>query len=316
MAVDRSQNRHVLAGALIVLIMVALPVLVLFVPDLIRRLTSSAEIFVVMPEAGILEKSTPVWIAGREVGKVREVHLRSSDVDSMERVAIRMSIPEKYLTHIRQDSEVRLTSARLIGEPVLDILPGSPGAPPIREGDTLHVRTSGTLPDVIASMLGLTESFQQFFVEMQKLKELASPARAQQLERLNRSFGAAMAEFRTLVVTLRSSPINTLTDPEFKQILSSLQARSGQLTEALRLASQRAAAARSDMEPALTRMMARGDTIQAVLADIQARIDAGGGGLLIRAQTDTAIIKALHEAQAQLDSLIAESKSNPLRFWF
>ena len=58
------------------------------------------------------------------------------------------------------------------------------------------------------------------------------------------------------------------------------------------------------------------DTIRAILTDIQARIDAGGGGLLIRAQTDTAIIKAFHEAQVQLDSLIAETKRNPSRFWF
>jgi ABC-type transporter Mla subunit MlaD len=317
MAVDRSQNRHVVIGVLILIAMVALPVLILFVPDWIRRLSSSAEIVVVMPEAGVLEKAAPVWIAGREVGTVMHVELRPGNVDSTERVAVRMSIPRKYLTHVRKDSQVRVTSASLIGKPVLDILPGSPGVPEVQDNDTLHVRTAGTLTGILESTFALNKAFADFFVDLKKLEGLSAPAaRQQQIQRMNRSLTSAMTQFRTLVVSLQSSPINTLSDPEFKRMLASLQTRSTQLSTALRGASQRASKAQSNMQPTLERMTARGDTIRAVIADIQARIEAGGGGLLIRAQTDTAIMKAFHEAQEQLDSLIAETKRQPSRFWF
>lgn len=316
MAVDRSQNRHVVIGTVIVLLLITLPVLVLFVPDLIRRFTKAAELVVVMPESGVLEPGSPVWIAGKEVGTVLQVQLRSSAVDSTERVAVLMRIPHKHLSLIRTDSEVRITSARLIGEPVLDILPGTPGTPEVEDGDTLRVRMRGTLAGVIASTFALTESFEVFFEDLEALEDLPTPQQSRQMQQMNRNLKAAMSEFRTVVASLRTSPINTLSDPEFKRTLASLQARSGQLTEALRGAAQRAGRARNEMEPALARMTARGDTIQAILADIQGRIEAGGGGLLIRAQTDTAIVKALHEAQVQLDSLIAETTRNPLRFWF
>lgn len=320
MAVDRSQNRHVVIGVIILFAMVALPVLVLFVPDFIRRFTSSAEIVVVMPEAGVLEKAAPVWIAGREVGSVMHVELRPGNVDSTERVAVRMSIPRKYLTHVRKDSQVRVTSASLIGKPVLDILPGSPGAPVVQDNDTLHIRTAGTLTGILESTFALNRTFEQFFADLRELQALGSDARERELavlnRRMKRNLTAATTEFRTLMVALRGSPIKTFSDPEFKRTLASLQTRSTQLAEALRGAAERAGKAQSDMQPALTRMTARGDTIRAILTDIQTRIDAGGGGLLIRAQTDTAIIKAFHEAQVQLDSLIAETKRNPSRFWF
>jgi hypothetical protein len=52
------------------------------------------------------------------------------------------------------------------------------------------------------------------------------------------------------------------------------------------------------------------------IASLQEAVNSGGGGLLVRAQKDSAIIKGLHRARNQLDSLIAETKSNPLRFWF
>lgn len=316
MAVDRSQNRHVWIGVAILIVLIVLPVLVLFVPDLIRRFSNATEIVVVMPQAGILEKNAPVWIAGKQVGSVLEVHLRSSAVDSMERVAVLMRIPDKYLSHVRKDSEVRITSARVIGAPVLDILPGTPGTPEVQQGDTLHVRTAGTLDGVISSLFVVNEAFGTFFEDLEKFEDLTTPERARQMETMKKRLTNAMSEFRTLVTSLQSSPINTLSDPEFKRTIASLRTRSSQLTEAFRGAAARAGRAKSEMQPTLARMTARGDTIQAVLADIQARIDAGGGGLLIRAQKDTAIVKALHDAQVQLDSLIVESKRNPLRFWF
>jgi capsule polysaccharide export protein KpsE/RkpR len=105
-------------------------------------------------------------------------------------------------------------------------------------------------------------------------------------------------------------------DPEFKRMVGNLSALIGDLRTSFTRAAERASAAQSEAEPALRRLAARADTINAQIAQLQTAIAAGGGGLLVRAQTDSAIVKALHGAQLQMDSLIAETKRNPLRFWF
>jgi len=316
MAVDRSQNRHVVIGVLIVLAALVLPVLVVFVPNLLRLFTPSIDLVAVMSQAGTLAKGSPVWIAGHEVGVVTSIGLRPAGRDSIERIAVKLSVPRKYSSHIRKDSEVVLSSSRLVGAPALDILPGSPAAPPVQDGDTLFTRGAGGLEDIINSTLVLSENFGKLFNDLESIKDVGSHTRDQQLERLSANFTRTSTEFARLMHSLETSPINMLSDPEFKRTINSLSARGRELSQAFGAAAERARRARSEAEPALRRLAARGDTISKVLADIQARIDEGGGGLLMRARTDTAIVKALHEAQEQLDSLVAESKRNPLRFWF
>ncbi|MGQ0560395.1 MAG: MlaD family protein [Gemmatimonadota bacterium] len=316
MPAEHSQKRRVRIGSLIAAVVVGLALLVFFMPDLFRKLEPSIEVVAVMERAPALEKASPVWVAGHEVGTVLSVQLRPAGVDSTERVAVRMSIPREFAAHVRSDSEVRVTSRRLIGEPVLDILPGSPTAPPIRSGDTLRVRSAGSIEGVLDRTFAVSDAFEKLFRDMESIERIPSEAREEQLRRLNRSFAAASAEFRDLLEILRSSPMNTLSQPEFRQALASLQARATELSNALRTTAERARRAQSEAQPHLRRLAARTDTIRAVLARVQANVAAGGGGLLLRAQRDSAISKALHEAQVQLDSLVAETRRNPLRFWF
>ena len=316
MAVDRSQNRHVLIGVIILIAAVALPIAVIFVPDLLRLFTPSIDLVAVMRQAGPLAKGSPVWIAGHQVGVVTAVGLRPAGRDSIERIAVNLSVPRKYTEHIRKDSEVVLTSSRLVGAPALDILPGSPNGAPIEDGDTLYTRSTGGLEDVLNSTLVLSENFGNLFTQLESIRDVGSNMRDQHLQRLSANFTRTSAEFAQLMRTLESSPLLTLSDPEFKRTMNSLSARGRELSEAFGAAAERARRAQSDAEPALRRLAARGDTISKVLAGIQARIGESGGGLLMRARTDTAIIKAIHEVQEQLDSLVAESKRNPLRFWF
>jgi phospholipid/cholesterol/gamma-HCH transport system substrate-binding protein len=315
MAVDRSQNRHVVIGVLIVIAAAALPILIIFVPDLLRSLTPSVKLVAVMAQAGPLAKGSPVWIAGHEVGVVTSVGLRPAGRDSIERIALELSVPRKYLAQVRKDSEIVLAKSRLVGAPALDILPGSVTSEPVQEGDTLYTRHASGLEEMIDATLNLSENFATLFKDLESLQEVTGNTREEQLKRLAANFTRTSTEFSQLMRTLETSPILTLGDPQFKRTLNSLSARGRELNQAFGAAAERARRAGSQAEPALRRLAARGDTISKVLAGIQARIEANGGGLLIRAQSDTAIIKALHEAQRQLDSLVAESKRNPLRFW-
>jgi ABC-type transporter Mla subunit MlaD len=312
---NRSQTRKALAGLGIAAAVVAGVVFVFFVPAIIRLLQPSMKIVALSDDAGTLQKESKVWLAGREVGTVLKVAVRPAKTDSMERVAITMRVPRKYNSQIRRDSQARITTARFIGEQVIDISPGSASAPMLNDMDSLRVRHRGTIEALLVNALQLDSSFKRLFASM---RTATSPARNRtaELKRINRQLAASMTGMRELMEHMRRSPMRALSDPAMQRTLDHLRAQSRELSTQLNAAAGRARAAHNDARPSLERLARRADTISAVLADVKGRIAQGGGGILFRAQSDSAIVKGIHDAQVQLDSLMAVTKRSPLRFWF
>ena len=289
--------------------------LVFFAADLKRVFTPMVTLHVLMPSAAGLRNGSLVWIAGQTVGEVEEIQVRPPDADSMERVLVSAQVERKHLEHIRHDSKPRITSFRMIGDPVLDITPGTPGRPELQENDTLRMRPVASPLAAMEHAKRLQASLQGLLAESRTLATQTRnhPARA---GKLNAQLASAARELRAFTISVQEGPVNMLSDPELKRVVSSLGASIGELRRSFVQAAERARSARADAEPALRRLAARADSISTQIATLQNAIANSGGGLLVRAQTDTAIVKALHEAQAQMDSLIAETKRNPLRFWF
>jgi ABC-type transporter Mla subunit MlaD len=315
MPVERSQKHEARIGMWALIVLAVAFLLVFFAADLKRLFTPMATLHVLMPTAAGLAEGSLVWIAGQTVGEVDDIEVRPPDSDSMERVLVTADIQQKHLEHIRLDSKARITSFRMIGDPVLDITPGTPQQPPVQEDDTLRMRPEGSPLAAMERARKLHASLQGLIGESRTLATRARnhPARS---GRLNSQMAAAARELRAFTLAVQEGPVNTLSDPEFKRIVGSLGSTIGELRQTFVQAAERARAARADAEPALRRLAARADTISMQISTLQNAIASSGGGLLVRAQTDTAIVKALHEAQVQMDSLIAETKRNPLRFWF
>jgi hypothetical protein len=179
--------------------------------------------------------------------------------------------------------------------------------------DSLHVRPRGTLLALLEKTEALTQSFDLLFAEMRAARAPAE-RRAEDLEKIDRQLLASAAGLRKLFDDL--DDFQTFSDPVLTRALRRVSDNGRELGKQLRAAVDRARAAHADASPSLEQLAARADTMTSILADMNARIAQSGGGLLIRAQRDSAIIKGLHEAQTQLDSLMAETKRNPLRFWF
>lgn len=302
-------------GGAIVVGLLAVGTFIFFIGDVIKQFKPFIHIVALMPNVGALDSGSPVWIAGRPIGTVISVTIRGADVDSIERVAVAMEIPEKYAEHIRKDSRARITSERLIGKPVVDILPGSAGSPIIHDGDSLRTDPIGSLEKLMNRSMAVSNGFRGLFADIKTMEGIKSRAPAQ-LARVNASFQRVTAQFHELMDAFENGPASALRDPAFQQSFRNVTALSGEFSKSLRAASQRARRAKSAAEPSLRRLSARADTIQTELKKVQARIDAGGGGLLMRAQKDSAIMKAVHGAKTQLDSLMVETMRNPLRFWF
>ena len=315
MPADRSQKREARIGALIVAGLAAALLLVFFVPDLMRMAQPSMHLVALMGDAGALGKNSPVWLAGRKIGIVTAVEFRPANVDSTVRMAVHLDVAKKFTSHIRKDSYIRITTERLIGEPIVDIIPGTLAARPVEEDDTLRLPFRSSLEAVMDKAIALTDDFDSLVIHM---KSIRGPAKARQdvIAHINKNLQAVTLQFHELSAGLANSPMAMLSDPKFRATLTHLSGNARQLREGFAAAAGRAHAAQSDAEPALKRLMARADTITRTLDELKLVVSQSGGGLILRAQKDSAIMKAVHGAQVQLDSLMAETKRNPLRFWF
>lgn len=289
--------------------------LIFFLADLRRLFVRTDELHVLMPSAAGLAPGSLVWIAGQTVGAVKDIEIRPPGSDSLQRVSVTIDVERRQREHIRRDSEARVTSFRMIGDPVLDISPGSPHLPVIEPGDTLAFRATGSPAAAIARAQALQASLKELVAESRVVATRARD-RSQQAQRMMERVAQAGRELRALTTAVQEGPVNTLSDPEFNRAISGLGQTVGELRTSFARAAERARAARSDAEPSLRRLMARADTISRAITQLQDAMTRSGGGLLTRAMTDSAIVKALHAAQAQLDSLIVETKARPWRFWF
>lgn len=312
---ERSQKREAVRGGLALGILVLLFLAVFFAADVRRMLTPSDDLYVLMPSAAGLRSGSLVWIAGQTVGEVQDIDVRPPGSDSLERVLVRVEVEHRHLEHIRADSEVRVTSFRVIGDPVLDITPGDPALPAIAPGDTLRFRASASPEAALRRAVSLQESLEQLLAETREVSAHAQD-RSAQAARVGRQLAVSARELRAFIVSVQEGALNRLTEPEFQEVITRLGETVDDVRNSFAGASQRARAARAEVAPVLERLTARADTISAAIAQLQQAVNAEGGGLLVRAQRDSAIVKALHGAQAQLDSLVAETRRNPLRFWF
>lgn len=312
MPLDRSQNRKSALGAILIISIVVIAAVVFFLGDIVRLTQRSIKVIALVPDAAELDTGTPVWIAGREVGSIKEIHFRGVQTDSSERLALVLQIPREYADQIRLDARVRVTSAMMIGKPVIEIYPGSAAFPAIRDHDTLRVRPKGTLEGVMDRAMALTADFERLIVDTRSFQQSARRGSVR-LNELQNNLTAVTTSFRTFTTSLQQSP---LSDPRLRTLLGDISRHNREIREQLGRAQERARQSRTEMQPALHQLMARSDTISRVLAELRMHVTENGGGLLVRAQKDSAIVKALHEAQVQLDSLMAETKRNPLRYWF
>jgi ABC-type transporter Mla subunit MlaD len=297
-------------GALLLLFL-----LVFFAADVRQFFKRTDDLFVLMPSAAGLREGSLVWVAGQTVGAVKRIAVRPPGSDSLQRVLVHVEIERRHREHVRADSEARVTSFRVIGDPVLDITPGDPALPAIEPGDTLQFRAQGSPAAALQRAVSLHASLRALLRESKQV-EANVRDRSAQAARVSRQLMVSARELRAFTITVQEGPVNTFSDPEFKRIIESLAGTIGQLRRSFAQAVERARGAHADAAPALARLSARTDTIAGAIAQLQQAVAAGGGGLLIRAQTDSAIVKALHGAQAQLDSLVVETRRNPLRFWF
>jgi len=268
------------------------------------------ELIVVFANAPRLRVGSPVWIGGHEVGRVTAIGLLPVRADSTPRVAVHVEIPRKHQSLLRGDSRARLTSARMIGESVVNISPGTEATSALEPGDTVHSLPTANL----LSAFQIWRGFQSAIDSLVRVSRVLQPQIAQtkpQLVRLAASVQHTRAEFTRVTDMLgKSSITDMITGGELQAALGNLGKTAQDLGPTLRAAAQRY----NDpaLRSALGRMSTHADSLSAQLNSLREQLGRGTAQRFVR---DSAIQKTLRKTQIELDSLMAETKRNPLRFW-
>jgi ABC-type transporter Mla subunit MlaD len=308
----RQSSRRALYGAGLTVLLITSALLIFFLNDIIHAFDRRYALVVVMPSAPGITEGSPVWIGGKVVGEITTIGFLPSGGDTTETLALTVDLPRRQQRLLRTDSRARLTSDRMMGQPVIDLVPGSSGARILSDGDTIHIEKHMSADD-LRQRAGIVRA--ELDTTMQLMRQLAPPLRARltQTRRVFRSLEVAMVDARRLQRDIGASPnFGLMSDPALQAALERSRANAAELSSLIASFRERMAT-QSELRATVTRLQQRADSVRTILDETSKLLDAG---FLGRMQNDSALQHAMHAARAELDSLIAETRRNPLRFFF
>lgn len=302
-------------GGYLILIGILVAAVLIFNIDAVSDLARDDIVLVaLLADASGVRVGTPVRVAGVQSGRVLGISFGPAG-DTTE-VALTVTIEGSARSVIRADSDVRAVRLRVIGQPVVQLEPGSPGAPPVESGDTLRARPRPDPAELLARSRGLPGALDSLLDATRRVQAMAA-ARVPQLERLGVRIAAAMEAADALSADLERGSLARILGPDGPADgVARLRARLDEVTAALGPALERYAPggpdATGELNVALRSLSARVSTLQRDLDALGARMEAGGG-VLDRMARDSALQVAIRGVQAQLDSLRQEGASIALR---
>lgn len=315
MVKDARQRKRAWYGGALIVTLAGLALFIFFLDAIRAQFERRYTVVVVMPRAPPgLGDGSPVWIGGKEVGTVMAIGFMPSGPDTLANVVVTVELPRAARRQVRTDSRVRLTSSRVIGEPALDFVPGTSAARVLDPGDTLRVERRQSVGELAREAVAVRLQLDTTRLSLQRLAPRLR-ARAKQTRRVVAALEAALAEARSLRRSVDASPtLSLLGDPAFASSLAHSRAHAAELDRLLDVWRARTTT-RGELRTAVERLHLHADSLRAQLDATAAALQAGTG-ILARAQRDSALIRAVAAARVELDSLIAETKRNPLRFVF
>jgi phospholipid/cholesterol/gamma-HCH transport system substrate-binding protein len=271
-------------------------------------------LYVAVGDATGVLPGTDVWVSGKKVGIVEDVHLRPVTTERAHRLAIHTRILNQWVHLIRKDSYVDIRPAgNLIGSPVVYLKVGSAGSPPVQSGDTVFERPHGKFKPLIVQITSvaadvgrLTDSANRMFAlfndsrnslgSFQRRGVPQIQAASAALSRINRQsrFGSG-----TLGLASQEN-VGARISRLFAQ-LDSIQ---------LLLREGRGSFGRfrrdSTLGRNITHLRAEADSLQLLLSN--------PAGPVSKMRSDSALAREMSRARAQLDSLMADLKKHPMKY--
>ena len=307
----RGEPRRVLFGILWIVGLLTAALAIFFLDRLRHFSRDTFQVVGVFPGAERLPPDAEVWVAGLSVGRVTRLAFLPASADTMQRLAITFELPEDVRPLLDRRSIATLRTPRMLSNQVIDISPGT-GGPPLRNGDTIRGYNLPGVAAVISRVATLRGSANALADAVTALNDAAERGDADDhFERVQENFEGVQRELEVLTASAEDGSLQLmLADPATRASFTRTRAA---LTELSARARARRASVGTLREPA--RQLERHATqLSGQLRTLQELADSTG--FFGRMGRDTALLAAVAATQAQLDSLIAEAKKNPLKYVF
>lgn len=284
--------------------------------DIARLFTHRFTLVVAFPEALGLQPGADVRLAGQPIGTVRRVAFAPAGTEPAEdRAPVTASLELRAFARefIRGDSEVRLHRPRLMGDPVVEIRPGTAAAPAVLPGDTLVGRAAARPLELVERVTHVRGALDTLSADARRIRHLVddrAPITRDALDQLS----TTAAEVDVLLAAFDHGPLaDFLEGAEGREALARVVRRLHAIAALVR---ERAVAlANEPPAAALERIAARVDELTAQLDELRALVDSPDG-FRARWERDPALRQVLDAARVQLDSLVEVTRRRPWRFWF
>jgi hypothetical protein len=306
------RSRPLRGGYIILAVLIAGSLLVFNLQPLVDVTRRTIDVVAVLDGAPGVNVGTEVWVEGVKVGRVKGVSLIKQRDSAL--VALDLRLERRARALVTVSSDVRASRRRFIAEPLVRVFAGSPSDPPLKAGDTIRGQPRLAPAELLAQVEALGPTMDTVLSQARALQlrfEERQPAFQDLAARLQATSGAAGA----LSVQARAGSLGPMLDGDtgLPAHIRSLRARMAQVGAAADAMAQRYGAD-GELAGEARSLGERARSVEATLAGIEERMEAGGG-FLWRIQADTAVHVAIRGVNVQIDSLMAEAASIALRMF-
>ncbi|HEY3258602.1 MAG TPA: MlaD family protein [Gemmatimonadaceae bacterium] len=274
----------------------------------------TTRLYVTAPDVTGVLAGTDVWLAGKKVGRVKDVRFLPVTADTLQRVLIETDILVDNMPLIRKNSRADIRpGGTLIGSPVVYLKPGTLAAPPLKEGDTVRSRSSSRIAAVglqvdtlIKHLTSLADSSGSLIDKLGDQSNTVGALRTRGVQQL-RSMSAVASSFSDRA-TVGSGTLGLAHR-------GALGARIGRVIAAkdsiaLLVSSGNGNIGRFRRDSTLLRKVA---SVRAGFDSLRALMSTPGSGVT-RLRSDTTLKSEIARGRAQLDSLMREIKKHPFKY--
>jgi phospholipid/cholesterol/gamma-HCH transport system substrate-binding protein len=236
----------------------------------------TASIYVLTDDAPGVLSGTDVWLAGKKIGQVKDIHFRPVSTDTLQRLAIHTQIYYDQLHYLRKDAWADIRpGGSLVGAPIIWIASGTSNFGSLRDGDTLVTKSTGAMKPVGDKIEALGNKVSSLTDSTLRVAHMLTD----QIGTLGRLAHSGLPR-----VASAAGQIADL----------SRKARAGQGSLAL--------LAGGTLNVRFNHIVATKDSIT--------RLMNSGNGNIARLKTDSTLIKRVTHLRAELDSLMSLTQGN------
>lgn len=150
-------------GIVITIALLVLFFTVFFAGGLENLVVPKVEIRANINDVKGLRNGSPVWIAGIEIGSVKNMKLHEEYG-----TIITMSIRQDLLNFIKKDSKATVQTMGLLGDKYIELSPGSPAAMSITKGDIIEGKSQLEIKDLVDASAGSISKITDFVDKLDK----------------------------------------------------------------------------------------------------------------------------------------------------